>query len=766
MSGERLMPDNIETGKGAGEPALERPTEETAVATTPADSEPKNVPREQKFTLTPEQRDRYLEENNLEFLKEFLSPEKIDNAIYNIEKNRQVEGGKKPLPPGQHYETIKNQFLQDVQVEWPNDRQEAEKWIRKILGEIEISKDDIDQQIQIDYKNANDILEVLSRKIEDRNWLTGQPMKPDEILDQQKWAKKMRGEIKARLKLHASFMKYENGGSIKEVHEAMLGLYGGWLNAVFELKETSSKTQEEFNPFVEALQYYEDHGHEFARHNSEEDRPVFGKRVMEDLQRRFGGEAANYEWASNMAERLFRATGRAIMYDYLVINKDTPNEKMVPWDYEGPEKADWASGRDGCDYPMSKIYRFRENMKSEEGLMRGQIHLLDGADILAGDFWTRTTRESFIKLLAEPGQEPKPLFRYRNKDENGEEERIQILKDRLKEQYLFEGLSEEKAQERIKKAIKGVRDASIIELSSEQEKDAIIKARKEELMKKGIDLETATKEANAYFVEIYQADIYGDRPDDNNFGEVIGKINFRLMDRVVKKVGDEEVLISGIDFIKMGATPMSLWVSRMLDGPESAKDPLAGSREAYLLNPNFKTLGKLLACFDYSKANTWKVKEQLVKNYIKYAQSDAIEATGRRKLTDEEIIAGVNELSGYTDPNAPQFIQPQERAKILKDFMHIKISEEENAKLDQMAREQAEKQILDENPGLNASDPEFIDKVKNRTLKIKAKLVNNMINSRIEHNINIKFAASFAGNFVLGGVKAGLKQALAELGLK
>lgn len=768
------------------------------------------------------------------------------------EAQRAERFGKPPEPvEGWKYEWIHSQQLGDMPVEWPETQEAAEKHIKDVLGRIEIAQSSVTQQMQVDYQNAQAVLEILETRNEDEDEAEHEK---DFIDKQKKWATKMRDEIKARIELHQAFLKYEGGGSIKEVHEAMIGIYGGRLDVIFGLKEKIPGTNKEFNPFVMALQYYEDHGHEFARANSEKDRPNFSKKVQEYLVAYVAKERGidpstlkgeEYHWAQNMAERLFRATGRAIMYDYLVINKDKENERAVKWDYDGPEKAEWASGRDGCDYPMSKIYRFRENLKAEEGLMRSQIHLLDGVDILAGDFWTRTVGESYVKI---PGNEP--LFEYRNVDKAERDERFRIIEENIRKQSLFAGWSEKETQDRVDKALEEAEKANRENAYVHQMNEEDIEAKREELIQEKIkeivakkemiankrfegeekkyveeearkevikkyfinkkikDLtkqnqnlpkdrkrskdeieeearreterevneglykeevkgkEAYKKEAENYLQEIYDADKYGDRPSEDNEGEVIKKINFSLMER---KLAPDGTLIEGIDFIKMSATPMSLWVSRMLDGPESAKDPLSGSREAFLLNPNFKSLGKLLGAFDYSKANSWKVKEQLIKNFVKFARSKEYESMGRNKLTETQILSGVNELTGINNPDAPQFIQLQERTRILAELFNIKLSERDNEKINnriEKIRKQVEAEEFQLAKKNNPDKPdddirkEIIGKVDEAVRKARISTTSSILDGKIENRINRGFAARFAGWFLWGVIKEALKQAI------
>lgn len=750
MERENRMPEQGETN-----PAI---TPSTGVSSTP-----EQLQKELNLPFTPDEEEakmiadvrrkrtinEALEDEHLARVKE-REKQRIEEEIRLAEEDptgeekrkrdmeRAMRYGMSPTPkPGFKYEWVHSEQLGDKPVEWPRTREEAQKHIRTVLGRIELAQASPTQAMQIDYQNAQQVLESIEVREED--WWEDEKgnrirkFEPQEIKEQKEWAKAMRDEIKARIQLHNAFLAYEGEGSIDAVKKAMLGLDAGWMNIVFGIEEKIEGIEEPFNPFVEALQYYEDNGHKFARHNSRELRGKFQKEVqahlaeiVNKLAKENGVElkikGSTYEWASNMAERMFRATGRAIMYDYLVVNKDDKSkEKMVGLDYEPlpGEKIDWAGGRDGCDYPMSKVYRFRENLKtsSESGLMRPHIELFDGVDIYAGDFWTRTINIARIETKE-------------NKDT--------LFSIRVKQQDY-----EAKVSEKIEELIKN-------ENKSRVEAEGI--ARK---------LFIAVEETNLsdpWEKEYPLADVYSDRTTSDNEGERVRHIDFRRMARkVVKNEKDEEVLERGIDFEKMGDTPFSLWCSRMLGGPGGVLDKLTGNRETFALNPSFASLAKLTSEFDYSKSNAWKVKKQLLINYIKYARGE-ISKTGRRILTEEQILAGVNQLTGLTDENAPQFVQLPERIEILSDFFGLKISKDIEKKMESEAKKELE------------SNSEYkISNEKGKEEMIKAavnKAKNIKLTYMIDNRINRKFAASFGGWFLWGALKAGLKQFLAELGVK
>lgn len=671
-----------------------------------------------------------------------------------------------------------------IEVVWPKERSAAEKHIKDTLALVEISKSDLTQQTQIDLQNAQAVLETL--EIKKNDFVTGRELSPEEFKEQKEWAKNMRYEIKARLAFHAAFNAYENKGSIKDVSGAALSLAPDWYDVIFGLQEEVSgaenREKKSFNPFVEALQYYEDHGHEFARANSEGGRGKFGEKVQqylalqraclelginveeipvvagsfenyiknldaktkEDVKENKISEAqlfANfqenalkeqdkkfreflkskepegvhydydelvnkhyttkeYEWASNMAERLFRFTGRGIMYDYLVINRGKLNERTVGIDYDGPEKPTWAGGRDGCDYPMSKIMRFREFLRAESGLLRSQIELLDGVDIYGGDFWSRT-----VKLNAPDGFLNVSPVRARISPDFIDRQGRYLYQDREPQgEFTKERTSEEKEK---------------------------------------------AKESR--------------RLNDDNYGERVGHLNFRLLG---KKDNKGEPKKETFSFIPMGAQVMSLWASRFLDGPEEGRKALSGSAESFLLNPTFDSLSKLLNAFEYSKAESWETKKHLLLNFIKYARGER-GGRGKRRLSENEILAGVNKLTGLTDENAPQFIQPQERTSILKDYFYIKLSPNEEMDIKNESegmRRRVEFEIKSTIPNINGDELEA--EIKARIKQERERLTAKKLASKIERKANINFVSSAVGWFSLGALQAGLKQFFAELGIK
>lgn len=649
-----------------------------------------------------------------------------DEESEDVRRDTSRFGLPRKAPRGYKYEWIHSQQLGEVPVKWRKERQEAEKDIKTLLGRIEIAKSSITEQMQVDVAQAKSVLEVLEVREKDKDE-SGNALSPQQIKEQQDWAKKMRLEIRVRIDFHQAFFAYENKGSVKDVCEAVSSIPSAWMDVIFELKEKipSGEIREgrdTFNPFIEAMQYYEDHGHEFARHNIATGRVEFGKKVMEDLEKRFGGNAKDYEWAQNMAERMFRTTGRAIMYDYLVINKGKANERMVDINYkpQGSEKIEWAGGRDGCDYPMSKILRFRENLatSSEGNMMRPHLELMDGVDIFGGDFWSRTVRGSNVKNGSGA------LWTYRVKRED------------------FVGKVEAKTRDLM-------------------EKDGKTREEAEEIARKlyfAIDKpDPADQRANEY----YEADIYTDREHADNEGEMVGRINFRQMERIK---GEDGKLKSGIEFEEnSGDSPWGIWIVRRLGGAEEAKKGLTENASSFLLNPNFESLSKLMSTFDATKENHWAVKEQLLKNFIKFARSKDIEGTGRPRLSEDEILAGVNKLTGLTDPNAPQFVQMSERMGILSEYFNIKIPDSEIEKIREQAMGQAIKE-LDQEVAKGLKTREAANKeIAGRAELISNRMINGKLNGKIEGRVNRKFAGSFAGNFILGTFKEVLKQAFPDL---
>lgn len=750
----------------------------------------------------------------------------------------------KKLPDGYYHEWINNpQMGIETSVPWPKERIAQEKHIREIMARMEIAKTDITQQMQVDFQNAQSILEIISlRDAEDETRATNKKLTLDQIEDQQIWAKDMLNEMKARFAFHKAFLAYENQSSIKAVSDAARQLAPDYYNSIFEIEEAIQEPgggEHRFNPFLYAMQYYEDHGHEFARSNSETGRPEFSKKVQRYLldyadRKRLGidpnksldsfsdaekkasndlfrerickikmgidpsklvaelseTEKANYdqkfnaikdydtaklqeyfksekftfrerlrydkfvskeyEWAANMAERLFRFTGRATMYNYLVINKGKVTERVVKFDYDGVEKAEWADGGDGCDYDMRKILRMREFIKAEGFATRGVAELLDGVDIYAGDFWTRTVVNNYLKAQIPEGE--KAILSSRVSQAQ--------LEWKIKDLIEKDKYTEEEAKEKVAKLY------YVVTPVSQTTKEDLEAKTKEYMDKDNLPRAKAEELARAYYERFHQADILGDREGSDNKGEEVKRINFLLMRRT-KNTGlnfDEmKDSVDGRTFSEMGTTPMGLWATRYVDGPESARKPLSDEAKAFLRLPTFETLGALINTFDYSKAESWKTKKQLLINFIKFARSRRGD-TGKQRLSEEEILSGVNKLTGLTDENAPQFVQLQERLEVLQDYFDIKISKKDRAKIEKQATIEAQLEVdLKNVKQLPPNSDEYKAELENTIEKIKNRMVNEKLNGIIENRINRKFIASFAGWFAYGAVKAGLESFWKEI---
>lgn len=664
------------------------------------------------------------------------------------------------LPDKTGYLSIRilDQMGRQMWVYWPKDENEARKKVRNIIGEIELSREDVGKQLSLEKDRIESVLKSIER-LPDK----------EEYKEFKQSSKKLDYELKAREKFHVAFYQYEHSSSIEAITKAATDMLTveekekNFFNTIFEIEERIDKpdgSPEFVNPFVEALQYYEDHGHEFARNNSQANAPYFAKKVQrylaareaciklglkpdelptrvesfdsykqkpenrdktyndyqlfteqeqEKLYKQFieskGGKYENfisivdsrykeYAWAQNMAVRLFRFSGRGEMHDYLVINKGKEGERAVHWDYEGPESVSWASGGEGCDYDIRKNSRFREYLRQEGGLLRSHIELLDGVDIFGGDFWSRTIRPKDKDFLTyDKSNIRKPV--------QGKDGSFPYYDRQPSRNYNDKG-------ERIK----------LVDGKEEKMEPWEIKEEDERL-----------------------------RMDDDNYGERVGHLNFRLLQRKFK----DGKLESGFSFDDMGVTPMGLWAVRFVGAPENAKKALSGEPDAFLLNPNFESLGKLLNAFDATKAEAWETKKHLLRNFIKYARSEKIEGTGKEKYTEDEILAGVNKLTGLTDQNGVQFVQLPERAAILREFFNIKISEKDEEKINKLVEKKCGTKTE-----VNTARFDFEE----------AKEINKKLNFLVDKRLNRKFMNLFIIGFLMGLTKEFIQSLIKELGIK
>lgn len=546
---------------------------------------------------------------------------------------------------------ILDQMGRHMWVYWPKDEAQATTRVRDVVGRIELAREDVDPQLSLEYQRIQAILGAIkaSKVLEQGFDLEHKLVRIEDgnqIKKIKEFNERLGTEFKGRRTFHQAFFTYETQSSIEAVVKSAVTLGPNDFNALFAMEEIIPGTNKPFNPFVVALQFYEDHGHEFASNNSETGRPEFGKQVfahiaahIEKIAREKGIEvpvinSEDYKWAQNMAERFFRFSGRAEMYDYLVWEDDKTGKKQIVkyFDpavhpvYGTPHKGEkipvrWASDRDGCDYDMTKIIRFREFLRAEGGL-RAHIGLLNDVDTFGGDLLTRTVR------AAKPGI---PFITYR--------------------------VPKEELEERIKAKTKDLID-----------KD---KKTPEEAKEIATKLYLEIDEQNQLYAE---ADSFTDRDDLNNKGdnkgdnkgEQVGHLDFSLLQRTKIKNEAGEEIYEGFDFKSMGTTPLGLWVTRYVNGPEKLREALMGKAESFLINPNIESYRALINAFDFQKIFSHENLRQLGINLIDFSQNKRKEKTGRPNLNRTEIIAMVNDLTGLTDPNKPAVFNMEDRKEILE----------------------------------------------------------------------------------------------------
>lgn len=130
----------------------------------------------------------------------------------------------------------------------------------------------------------------------------------------------------------------------------------------------------------------------------------------------------------------------------------------------------------------------------------------------------------------------------------------------------------------------------------------------------------------------------------------------------------EAVDWDNFDFHAVDASgvPMNFWAFRKISQPDGARDALIEKSDSYLRNPNENTLGALIDLFDYQEADRWTVKKQLIINFARFAMQERSSVTGKRKYSDEAVMAMINNLTGLTDENKAPFIHPKDRQEVIQ----------------------------------------------------------------------------------------------------
>lgn len=614
------------------------------------------------------------------------------------EEEEYYHQGEAPRRDGFFLVRILDQMGRQMWVYWPKDEAEARARVRDVVGRIELAREDVDPQLSLEYQRIQAILGSIKARKEFEEGHDEKTGKDERLIDHDQISKikefneRLGLEFKGRRAFHQAFFSYETQSSLEAVTKAAVSLGPNDFNALFEIEETSKKDGQSFNPFVQALQFYEDHGHEFARHNSEELRPFFGNKVLLDLKEQFGGDVEDYKWAQNMAERFFRFSGRAIEYDYLVYHKGESDEQRVI--FLDPDKhpitgelnkgekvdVDWASDRDGCDYDQSKNLRNREFLRAEKGL-RANIKLLDGIDTFGGDFLTRTVSAS---------TKDTPFITYRVKDEEEKRTKVEAKTKELIEKNNKLPIGERKTPEELRKEMEKLEKLyDVLQPVSEKEKEAKTAEKIKELTEKNEKLplrekkksaeeirKEAENEVTKYYSLLKEVDLAGDRETTDNRGEEVGHLDFRLLQRtkivksgVVEKDNIGKIKYDGFNFKKMGTTTLGLWVTRYVNGPEALRNALMGKADSYLINPNTESLRALINAWDFEKGKARENIRQLAINFIMYAKNEREQKTGKPKFDKTAIVGMVNDLTGLTDPNKPAFFNLNDKKEILEKVL-------------------------------------------------------------------------------------------------
>jgi len=627
--------------------------------------------------------------------------------------------GYQPLPQKKGFITIRlrDQMRRQYWVYWPdgtnvdadgNKVNLAQDKVRDVLGRIELARVNLneDPDLNDEYQSILWILGTLERSKKTNKRLelgadkSGRTIPlENSVLEEgiKTEADKRIKEFRARNAFRGAFLNYEmqsdNGVVLKEARQLFDPEY---LNTLFEIDEV-----------VEALQYYEDNGFRFAEHNSNEGRDVFAVEVLmhlthleavqkglapgsEEYKKFIADNHQKYKWAQFLAERTFRFTGRACEYEHLVINKGKENQQRVTWQYEGSERPQWASGGSGCDYEMRKHERFRDFLRQEKHLSRAQIKLLNRFDLYARDFFTSS-------VPGAPG--------------------LKVLDDKDNSQ------------------------APIVK-NSQQELDEL-----DFLVYKVAKVRTFNTETKEY--EWTDRFLEADRNTDDNKGERVGRINF-------KKIKE-----TGYTFRKMDDTPMGLWTTRFLEGPDKARKALTGD-DGFMTNPNFNTLKKHTSTFDYEKgtednqtlaelrAHAFTAKETLAENLVPYLKNDRHTVTGKQNSSDEEIIAGLNNLAGLNKEDEMPFFGLTEWARIMRKEMGVVLPEKAAA--------------IEED--LKKFENEDRDPVKELERREQAKELAKTVMAGIQNKLEKRFGTKFSFWFIFGAFQGFIKGFLEQLGIK
>ncbi|MFA5932640.1 MAG: hypothetical protein WCV81_00070 [Microgenomates group bacterium] len=616
MERERIMPDG---GTGPGPETGGIPPTEAAAAR----------PAEERRAATP-----HVDIEDEETIDPYTGRREVDPRLLPWEIVERYS----PLPekPGFKSVRIFDQMQRQMWVYWPKDAEVARKRTRALLSRIELEKGSLSQQITTEYTRINSILGSLKGEEIPLGETDEEKRAYSEAKNMQDEAKNMLEEVEARMIFREISLQYENSSDLNVVIKAAQEkLQPEHFTAIYGMKQISPKTETEFNPFIQALQYYEEHGEEFTVFSAFENRPLFAAKVQGHLVKEFGGKPEDYAAAQLLAERMFRFTCRAVMFDSLVdkgIMVFTEKKK----DKDGKDV--WVAESKWSIYQKRQIAEYRKYKKDLEDAVENKTPLPELPVLepipeelrITDDYYEGKKLNGAVYYVTDP---------------DGKQHKREVKFD-----WIGGGDGCDYDTRRTMKQ----RDLVIKE-------QATIHAHVQLINKVdcyGGDFFTRNEGVASLFEKESGFIKYGvpgmewlDRKDHNAGGKV-GRVDFKKLE--------------GRDFSPMGRGLMGLWASRCVQGAEGVRDALTKTSESYLRNPTVESLRKLMDAFAFSKKNQDEAKEALAVDFIDFAQTTREERTGKPKYNNAEIVSMANDLAGLTDPNKPPFFTLDTRKKVLE----------------------------------------------------------------------------------------------------
>lgn len=552
------------------------------------------------------------------------------------------------LPEKEGFITIRlrDQMKRQYWVYWPQDEKKAQEKVRDLLGRIELGKANLgeDPDLNDEYQSMLMILGTLERyrKTNHKLELGVNEVGMTVVLENDEIETKIKGESeelikenRARNAFRGAFLNYEMQSDNKVVISEARKLFDPeYLNTLFAIDE-----------FVDALQYYEDNGFRFAEHNSNEGRLVFAKEAQmhlahleaikldlvpgsDDYKQFIDTNHEKNAWVQFLAERFFRFTGRASEYDHLVVEEDGKDidpktgklikiKRAVSWTYSGPLTVSWASGGSGCDYETRKTIRLRDWLRYENKSGRVQIKLLNGADMYAGDFCSKTMARAGSKL--------------------------DIREDKDNSQ-------------------------SLIVASDQKDLDNLEFLTYKVARTRYFDTDIKEYKWTERFVE-------ADRNTADNTGERVGRINFKKVKETKYTFTTMDDSPFGLWTTRYFEGPDKARQALTADDGFLLNpnfDTLKKTEGIW----DFEKGGDSDQTIAELRAHAWKTKETLTENTTSYLKHDRFEATGKENYDDEKITAGLNDLAGLTKDGDRPFIGLTEWIRIMQKELGIKMTKE------------------------------------------------------------------------------------------